>query len=79
MYPIAKYAKRGRNSILTIQEVHNTIFFQIACLQYIAGWQIVLLRRGKIIAGWTDREMSAPVLIQDAAEDGRRVKVRPWL
>jgi hypothetical protein len=41
-------------NVLTVQQIHNTILLQVACLQDVTRREIVLLCRGKIVAGRAD-------------------------
>ena len=60
-----------------IHQIHNAVFVDIPGLQDIGGRKVLLLRGEVDSRSRRDAEVSALVLVEKSAEDGRRIEVGP--
>lgn len=47
-----------------VDNIHDALFLEVACLENIACWKIVLLCRAKIIVLWVDGEVATLILVK---------------
>jgi hypothetical protein len=68
-------APRAREEVY---QVNDAFFVDVPGLQDVRGGEVLLLRRVGLVCRRRDTEVAAFVLVQQTAEDGGRIEVRPW-
>lgn len=60
---------RSATSLLTVDNIHHTLFLEIARLQNVTCRKIVLLCCTKVIVFWIDGKVTTLVFVQYATEN----------
>lgn len=60
-----------------VDQVHHTIFMDVASLEDGRRWQILLLCSACGGTRGSDTEMATLVFVKEATENGRRIEIRP--